>query len=191
MKKAIYSLIGVALLWAASTATAQVQDAGIVFVNLERVFDEYYKTQLADAQLKEKAEEFTAERASRIAEYEALNERFAEAREQAQDSALSEDVRTRQRSVAEELIVEIREMEERIQEFDQTRRQQLEEQGHRMRTRIVGEIQEEIKAYARERDYEAVIDSSGQSINAVPLILYADSRLDISEAILGILNEGR
>ncbi len=191
MKKAIYSLIGVALLWAASTATAQVQDAGIVFINLDRAFNEYYKTQLADAQLKERAEEFTAERASRVEEYETLNERFAEAREQAQDTSLSEDVRTRQRNVAEELIVEIREMEGRIQEFDQTRRQQLEEEGRRMRARIVGEIQEEIQAYARERDYEAVIDSSGQSLNAVPLMLYMDRRLDITEAIVAILNEGR
>ncbi len=174
-----------------AVGAVQAQDTRIVFINLDRVFNEFYKTQLADAQLKEQAEEFNEERSRLIAEYENLTERFNEAREAAQDSALSETVRSERRNEAETLLVEVREFEGRIQNFDQTRRQQLEEQGRRMRSRIVDEIQEEIRRYARSQGYQAVIDSSGQSLNAIESVLYVESRLDIADAIIELLNRGR
>lgn len=170
---------------------AQGLEGRIVFVDLERLFNEFHKTRLADAQLKEMAEEYNDERANLIQEFEDMNERFTEAREQAQDPALSEDVRTRQRDAAEELLVDLREFEERIQRFDQSRRQQLEEQGRRMRTRLVSEIKEEIRRYARGQGVSAVVDSSGQSMNAVENVLFVDSRFDITEIMLETINKGR
>ncbi len=180
-----------AVLGMALALPAQAQDGRIVFIDLDRVFNEFYKTKLADAQLKEQADEFNEERRRMVDEYEAMNERFNEAREQAQDAALSEDVRNRMRNEAEELLIEIRDFESRIQRFDQTRRKQLEDQGRRMRTRIVGEIQDEIRDYARAQGFHAVIDSSGQSLNAVELVLYVENRIDISDAVIEILNKGR
>ena len=60
----------------------------------------------------------------------------------------------------------------------------------RVRNRIVGEIRDAIKAYAIEQAYSAVIDSSGQSLNAVESIVYHDARLEITDKILEILNKG-
>ena len=181
----------VTVLCMASLLPAQAQDTRIVFIDLDRVFNEFYKTKLADAQLKEQADEFNEERRRMVGEYEAMNDRFTVAREEAQDTALSEEVRNRKRNEAEELLIEIRDFESRIQRFDQTRRKQLEDQGRRMRTRIVSEIQDEIRKYARNQGFQAVVDSSGQSLNAVELILYVDNRIDISDAMIEILNKGR
>lgn len=191
MKVTRWSLFLIACMVMASTVAAQAQDGRIVFIDLDRVFNEFYKTKLADAQLKEQADEFNEERRKMVEEYESMNDRFTAAREQAQDTALSEEARNRQRNTAEELLIEIRDYESRIQRFDQTRRKQLEDQGRRMRTRIVSEIQDEIKKYARSQGFQAVIDSSGQSLNAVETILYVDSRIDISDPVLELLNKGR
>lgn len=190
MKIARLGLV-LAVLGMATALPAQAQDARIVFIDLDQVFNEFYKTKLADAQLKEQADEFNEERGNMVEEYEAMNEQFTEAREQAQDTALSEEARNQKRNEAEELLIEIRDYESRIQRFDQTRRKQLEDQGRRMRTRIVEEIRDEIQTYARTQGYQAVIDSSGQSLNAVELILYVDGRVDISDAMIEILNKGR
>jgi Skp family chaperone for outer membrane proteins len=191
MKKMAMTMLMGLVLGAATVAQAQFADGRIVFVDLDRVFTEFYKTKLADQQLQDMATEFNDERAALVEEYEALNETFNAAREQSQDTALSEEARNRSRSEAEELLIEIRDFESRIQRFDQSRRKQLDEQGRRMRGRIVEEIQDEIERYARTQGYQAVIDSSGQSANAVSLVLYADSRVDISDAMLEILNKGR
>jgi outer membrane protein len=189
-----FKRIAVVAVWLALAVGAQAQlvgDMRIAFIDLDRVFNEFYKTKLADAQLQEMAEEFNADRRKLIEEYEEMNERFNNAREAAQDTALSEDARNRNRNEAEELLIEIRDFESRIQRFDQSRRKQLEDQGRRMRTRIVGEIREEIQTYSRTQGFLAVIDASGQTANAVETVLYVDNRVDISDAMLNILNKGR
>ncbi len=167
------------------------QDQRLVFINLDRVFNEFYKTKQADAQLKEQAEEFNTERAKLVEEYEAMNTKFTAARDEAQNTAFSEEVRNTKRNEAEELLIDMREFETRIQRFDQSRRKQLEDQGRRMRSRIVDEIKDVVQTYARAQGFLAVIDSSGQSMNAVEIILYVDTRIEITDAVLDLLNKGR
>ncbi len=169
--------------------TAPAQDHRLAFVDLDYIFNEFYKTGLADERLREQADEFNEERRRMVGEYEALQEAFSQAREDAQNAALSEDVRSRRRAEAEDMLVDIRDFENRIQRFDQSRRKQLEDQGRRMRSRLVEEIQEVIRTYARNEGYHVVIDSSGQSLNAVEIVLYVDARIDISDAIISILNK--
>ena len=163
----------------------------MVFINLDRAFNEFYKTKQADTQLKEQAEEFNEERRKLVEEYEAMNTKFTASRDDAQNTAFSEEVRNTKRNEAEELLIDMREFETRIQRFDQSRRKQLEDQGRRMRSRIVDEIKDVVKTYARAQGYMAVIDSSGQSMNAVEIILYVDTRIEITDAVLELLNKGR
>ncbi len=186
---AILVMASVLIVGGANPVLAQEQR--FAFIDMDRVFNEFYKTQLADAQLQERAEEFNEERRRMIAEYEELQESFSVAREDAQSTALSEEVRRQRRSEAEEKLIELREMETRIQSFDESRRKQLEDQGQRMRNRLVNEIQDVIRNYAKAEGYHVVIDSSGQSLNAIELILYVDEETDISEPVIETLNRRR
>ena len=170
-------------------AGAQERRGGIAFVNMDRVFTEFHKTQVADAQLRAQAEEFSQERRQMIEEIQAAQETFNTLREESQDVALSEDARERRRREAEEKLLEIREIESRIERFDELRSKQLEDQGRRMRRGLVEEIRDTIRAYARRHQFEAVLDASGQSLNGIEIALYVDPRVDITEALLEILNE--
>lgn len=165
-------------------------DQRIVFVNLDRAFSEFYKTKLADAQLKEQADEFNAERKKMVEQYEKIQQTFNATRDEAQNTALSDEVRSRKRSEAEERLVEMRDYESRIRTFDESRRKQLDDQSRRMRKRIVDEIRQVIESYARTEGYSAVIDSSGQSLNGVEMIVYTDSKIDITDSVLDMLNKG-
>ena len=188
MKK--YLLVGALVLcWGWFPAFAAEQQ--IVFIDLDRVFNEFYKTKLADTQLKEQADEFNGERKSLVGDYEKLQKEFEGIRDEAQNTALSDDVRTEKRNLAEEKLVELRDYESRIRRFDDSRRKQLDDQSRRMRKRIVEEIQQTVKTYAQTQGYQAVVDSSGQSLNGVALILYTDSKTDITDTILDQLNKGK
>jgi outer membrane protein len=166
-------------------------EQSVVFVNLDRAFTEFYKTKLADAQLKQQADEFSNERKTLVANYEKIQKELNTIRDEAQNVALSEDVRTEKRNLAEEKLVEIRDMESRIRRFDESRRKQLDDQSRRMRKRIVDEIRQIVLDYAKTQGFQAVIDSSGQSLNGVEMILYTDSQIDITDEVLGILNKGK
>ncbi len=166
-------------------------DTTIVFVDLDKAFNEYYKTKLADSQLKEQAEEFNSERKKLVEVYEGLQEEFNKLREDSANPGLTEEARTAIRNQAEEKLIELRDQEQNIRRFDETRRKQLEDQGRRMRKRIVDEIKEKVQTFARNQGYTAVIDTSGQSLNGVELVIYVDKKVDVTPSILELLNKGR
>ena len=170
---------------------AVAQDQRVVFLDLDRVFNDYHKTKLADQQLKDQAEEFNDERKQLVEEYEELEETFNTVRAEAQNMALSEEVRNEKRDEAEERLIELRKKERNVRRFEENRRKQLEEQQRRMRKRIVKEIREVIETYARENSYSAVLDLSGQSLNGVETVIYADLKMDITDDIIEHLNKGQ
>ncbi len=190
MKRMI--VVGLALaLGAAWIGTAAAAEQSVVFVNLDRVFNDFYKTKLADTQLKEQADSFNVERKKLIDDFNKLQDEFGALRDAAQNTALSEDARDQKRGEAEEKLVEVREAEGKIRRYDEGHRKQLDDQSRRMRKRIVDEIRLAINNYAREQGFEAVVDSSGQSLNGLELILYSDAKIDITDSVLEILNKGK
>lgn len=166
-------------------------DIRLGIVDLDRAFNEYYKTKLADAQLKQQADEFNAERKKMIEEYEKLKEEFQKLRDDAQNLALSEAVRNAKRDEAEDKLIELRDYESRIQRFDELRRRQLDDQSRRMRKRIVEEIRQTINNYAKTQGYHFILDASAQSLNGVEILLYQDAKLDITDEIVNELNKGQ
>ena len=180
----------VALLLTATAPGARAQDRrlNIAFVNMERVFSEYHKTRLADGQLRAQAEEFNRERQEMVTELQAVQTALQQAREEAQDVALSAEARDRRSAEAEEHLVEIREMEDRLRRFDELRSKQLEDQGRRMRRGLVNEIMEAVQEYARASAIDAVIDSSGQSLSGIEAVLYVDARAEVTDEIVARLN---
>ena len=179
------------LVLCATVVTASAQRNDIRFINLDRAFNEFYKTKLADAQLKDQADAFNESRKKLLREREAISEEFKNYREEAGNTALTDAARDQLKNKAEEKLIELREKEGEIRTFDDSRRKQLEEQGRRMRKRIVDEIREELDKYAKNEGFGGVIDTSGQSLNGVAIVLYTDPRLDITDNILAILNQGQ
>ncbi len=166
-------------------------DQRIVFINLDRAFNEFHKTKMADAQLKEQAEEFNEERRVLIAEFEKIQKDFDALRDESQDVALNEVRRSAKRDEAEDKLIELRDFETRIRRFDEARRKQLDDQSRRMRKRIVDEIMQTAQNLAKVQGYHAVIDSSAQSLNGIEIVVYLDSRLDITDSVLDQLNKGQ
>ena len=113
---------------------------------------------------------------------------FTTIRDESQNTALSEEVRAAKRTLAEEKLMLKRELEAKIRRFMELRQKQLDDQGRRMRKGIVDEIRGVVKIYARDRGVEIVLDSSGGSLNGVEIVLYNDSRVDVTDDIIKVLN---
>jgi len=190
MKSGYIALIVLAGFIFGGAVSVRAQDGKVGFVDLDKVFNDFYKTKLADAQLKDQADQFTSDRKQIVERLKKLREEFNATREAAQNTALSEEVRNQKRDEAEEKLVALREEESKLRQFDEQRRKQLDDQGRRMRNRIVQEIRSTISDYAREKGFSAVLDSSGESMNGVALVLYMDDAVDITGEILQILNKG-
>ena len=191
-KLMMVALMGCVVAGSAGVAQAQASSGPtVVYVDLDKVFEEFYKTKLADGQLKEQADQYREERTKMVDDFKQLQDDFKAARDEAQDTALSEEARNTRRSVAEEKLVELRETENKIRRFEESRRRQLDEQTRRVRSKLVDEIKETVTKLARERGYTSVLDASGENLNGVPTVLYFEPKADITVELITLLNKGK
>lgn len=187
------AVAGIAMLCSApAPVRAQLAEKDrVAFVDMNKVFDEFYKTKLAEGQLKEQETEYKAEMKKMVDEFKELQNAFKAAREESEDRVLSEEARNSRRATAEEKLVELREMEGKIRRFEETRRRQIADQMKRVRDKLVVEIKETLAGYAKNQEFLAVIEVSGDNLNGVPNVLYYNPARDITAPLIEMLNSGK
>ncbi|MDB6030073.1 MAG: hlpA [Verrucomicrobiales bacterium] len=184
IRKFILTLGFTALL--AISASAQSK---IGTIDLRKVFDDYYKTKAADANLKEKAGELDKERKNLMDQYGKTRDDYKKSLDGANDQAVSADEREKRKKTAESKLLEIKELEQTIDQFDRQSRTTLEEQQRRMRDNILKEIQVVITTKAKAANYSLVLDTASESFNKTPILLYTNGENDITPMVLKELNQ--
>lgn len=174
-----------ALLALATTASAQ-QKIGLI--DLKKVFDGYYKTKLADAQIKERKADFDKARKGLLDDYQKANDEYNKLLDGASDPAISSEERDRRKKNVEAKLREIKEIENSITQFDRSSLQTLSEQQRRLRDNILREIREVITDRAKKAGYTLVFDTAAESRNEVPVILHNAGENDLTDQVLGELN---
>ena len=165
-------------------------DKEIAFVDMQKLFTSFYKTQLAQDQVRQQADEMQIEQDIMQSNLEEIRQEIEDLRTDSRDSMLSLELRSNKRVVLEEKLVELQTLEQEMNEYEALRRKQIDEQNTRMTKKLFDEIQEKIVTYSREHGYVAVIDQSAQSRIGIAVIVYVDPLIDITEGVLKELNEG-
>jgi len=182
--KFIYTFV-VALMFVVFSAAGQGK---IAMVDLRKVFDEYYKTKAADAQLKDQAADLAKESKAYMEQYQKASEEYKKLLDEANNQAVSQDEREKRKKAAEGKLVEIKELETTIRQFENTARTTLEEKKRQMREKILGAIRDIINAKAKAAGYAMVIDVAAESVNQTPVVMYNNGDNDITGAVLKELN---
>jgi outer membrane protein len=172
----------------APAASLQAQQR-IAVIDLKKVFEGYYKTRLADQQLKERGNNMLQVRKGMIEDGQKAQQEYNKLMESARDQALSEDEREKRKKNAEAKLREIQEIEESIRKFDQQSQITIEEQKLRMRENILKDIREEVDKKAKSGTYTLVLDLAAETVNRTPAILYySGAENDFTQEVLTRLN---
>lgn len=183
MKKTILTLtitLGLAL-----SACAEHK---IATVDLRKVFDNYWRTKQADANIKEQATDLEKERKSMTDRFQSGEEKYKKLLDGANDIALAAPERDKRKKDAENQLVDLREMETRIRQFDTTSKATLGEKQRRMRDNILQEIRDTIKAKVKTGGYTLVLDTAAETPNSTPVVLYTAGNDDLTDVVLSQLN---
>ncbi|HUJ10534.1 MAG TPA: OmpH family outer membrane protein [Verrucomicrobiae bacterium] len=187
-KIAVWTVIAVC----ACGLSAGAQGAGrIVTIDLNKVFNGYYKTPIATAKLKETVDSYKKEHDDMVANYKQEIDELNKLREEQDKTEYTPEVREQKRKAVAEKIQETQKLNRDIEEYDRTHQDILKEQTQRMRQTIVKEITDVIDKEARDQGYLFVLDTSGNTLNGVPAVVYAQSNTDITDDILKILNKNQ
>jgi outer membrane protein len=175
------------LLFTCAILSASAQGK-IAIVDLRKVFDDYYKTKAADAQLKDHAGDLAKESKAYMEQYQKASDDYKKLLDEANNQAVSSDEREKRKKSAEGKLVEIKELETTIRQFENSARTTLEEKKRQMREKILTAIRDIINAKAKAAGYSMVIDTAAESVNQTPVVIYNNGDNDITAAVLQELN---
>ena len=182
------ALLAAALL-AGSLLPAMAQSSPrIGIVDLRKVFDGYYKTKDADAKIKEEAASLEKTAKGMLEDYKKANEDYKQLMEAASDSAISAEEKQKRRKSAEDKLLEIRQLEQQVQQYQRQSEASLLEKRRRMREQILKEIRETVVTKAKAAGFSLVIDTAADSVNQTPIVLYTNGDNDMTEDLLKQLN---
>lgn len=185
MKKIAIFVLAAAFLALPGGAFAQLK---IAVIDLQTVFKEYYKTKEADDELKSSFSDYQKTYKNMLEDYQKMVEEAGKIREDANNDVLAEKVRNEKRKTLQAKVQEIRAYERKLKEFEITRRRQIEEQGARMRKKIVEDITAAVEKVSKAKAYNLVMDTSGMSITGTPIIMHAEGLDDLSKDVIAAIN---
>ena len=183
MKKTILILVSCLALSVSASA-----DQKIATIDLRKVFDKYWRTIQADANLKEQASELEKESKAMIEQLRKNEEKYRKLVEGANDQSLAQAERDKRKKDAENELLGLREGEAKIKQYDNTARTTLAEKQRRMRDNILQEIRETVKARVKTGGYTLVVDTAAETVNGTPIVLYSAGTDDLTESVLSTLN---
>ncbi len=183
LKKVVFVLIAVVAL-----ATPLQAQTKVGSVDLKKLFDGYWKTKQADANLKDSAGELEKKRKGMVDDYQKANEDYKKLLETTNDQAVSADEREKRKKTAEAKLLEIKEIESTITQFNRSAQGQIMEQQRQMRDKILKEIREAVDAKSKAHGFAFVIDTAAETVNNTPFVLFNSGENDITEEVLKHIN---
>jgi outer membrane protein len=157
---------------------------------MERVFQEYYKTKIADANIKKQAEVFKSYTEKLNDSRLKLQEEFKDLRDSSQNIGLSDAERENKRVEAQKKYRQLQEKEAEMSQYHREKQTQLKDEYEKNRAQLLGEIKKEIEKKSALEGYTIVFDVSGKTLNNIPSVIHYNKKYEITDIILEELNRG-
>jgi len=183
MKNLRYTILTIALL-AATVVSASAQTK-IATVDLDKIFNGYYKTKLAQSSLEKRKSELRKEIKDMADGLEKAQVDYKQLLDQSNDQAISADEREKRKLATTDKAKEIANTRTAIEQFQRQAETQLADQTQRMRSNLLNEIQKAVGDKAKAGGYSMILNSGSTQV-----VVFANGDNDITATILTQLNAG-
>jgi outer membrane protein len=162
----------------------------IATVDLKKLFDNYYKTKLAQASIQERAAQLDRDDKSMKDDLKKGGDEYQQLLQQANDQALSAGERDRRKQSADDKLKQLQTDKATIDQYERQAQTTLGEQRQRMRENILTEIKAAVNTKAKAGGYSLVLDTAAETVNGTMTIVYTSGDNDLTGDILSQLNAG-
>ena len=183
------SVLGAVLVLSLVSAVETQAQAKIGTVDMDRVVKEYHKSKEVEAKLNEATKAAKKEFDDRVEAYKKALVDINKLNAQIDTPALSADAKAVKAKERDEKIAGIKSLEREINDFRQTREQQLQQQMLRLREGIVKEITDVVMERGKSKNLDLVFDKSGASLNRFSPILFSPEGMDFTSEVIAELNK--
>ena len=160
----------------------------IAVVDREKVFREYYKSRIAEENLRTQGETYRAYLLQLNDQRVKLADAVRKAKFDAQSYALSAEERAKAEKKAAELEAQLNEKTSEIKLYAESSGKSLRELEQKKRVEIMDDIRKCIRRRGAAEGYLYIFDSSGKTMNEQPAILVFPEASDITKVVIEDLN---
>lgn len=187
MRSILFRTIILAIFMSIGMSSVQAQ-IKIGMVNMTNVFDAYYRTKLAETQIKEQRAEADKIYKGMLEDYKKANEEYKSLLDGSNDQAISAEERAKRKSAAEKKLLDLQEIEKSVKQYEAQARTSLNAMERRMRDKIVDEIREKVNLVSSSGGFNFVFDLAAVTPYNTPIVLYTDGKNDLTQAVIKELN---
>ena len=162
----------------------------IATVDLHKLFDGYYKTKLAKADIEARKAQLEKDDKAYLDDYKKASDEYQQLLSQENDPIISSDERDRRKQAAADKLKELQDRKTAIAQYEQTAQSTLAELLQRMRDKVLVDVRDRINTTAKAGGYTLVIDVSAQGITSTDIVLYNSGDNDLTDEVLKQLNAG-
>lgn len=162
--------------------------AKIATVDLKKLFENYYKTKLATADVQQRADELDKDYASMATDLKKRTADYQTMLDSANDQAVSDEERGRRQQAADADLQQLQQSKAAIDQFERQAQITISDQRQRMRDDILQEIKKAVADKAKAAGDTIVFDVSAETVNGTPAILYCAGDNDLTDGVLKELN---
>ena len=165
-------------------------DLKVAVVDLNKVFEQYYKTKDENDRLKVKEQGYQKQLTDLVTNYQLMGEEAQKLDAQVKDLTLSQAARDDKAKALEAKKQDLMNMNNKIQEIKTEDARQIQDELLRRHKEIVDEITKVVNDYSGPQGYDLVVDkSSASAASGVSIVLYNSNKLtDITADIITKLN---
>ncbi len=162
----------------------------IAYVNMETVFNEYYKTVNENIGFENKRKTMIDGFALLREEFEKSQEEYRKTRADAENELLAPEKREEARSKTALLEQRLEQKQVEIYKFRQQSMAQIENRQQTVMEELIKELRAQVEKYAKENGYTIVFEVSGKNLNRMPSVLVYPTEDEITAQLVKIVNAG-
>ena len=174
-----------------ATGSLAQADVKVGYVDMNKIFNGYYKTELAKKRIDEAQAAAQKELQDLVDVFNKNLDNVRKLNDELNRPELSKEAKEKKAKERDDKAEESKRQEKEIVELRQRRLKDLQDQAVRMRAGIVEEIRKLIADRVKAEQYDLVLDKSGLSNNGVEVVLYSKDSNDFSEDIIKALNASK
>jgi len=183
-------MIFLAVLLTTVLSTSVFAQSKIGTVSLKTLFDNYYKTKLAQAAINDRKTQLDKDDQNMRANLNAEANAYQQLLQQANDQAISSEERDRRQKEADAKLKQLQDSQAALDDYERQAQATLNDQRAQMRDKILQEIEVAVTSTAKADGYTMVIDTAAETVNATPVVVYTSGENDLTDTVLKQLNAG-
>ena len=188
----VHRMIGLLLLGVAALGflTPAFGAGDTAYVNMETIFEGYYKTLRANAAFEQKKRDFEERMSILRDELQSMVTEAKKLEENVSNELLSQEARDDSRRKLQLRVERLRAKEEEFGQFRRDGMRDLNKDRLAAEKELIDDITEFVRSYCKGKGYRIVYDINGRSLNRVPVLLLYPEDEEITEATLAEINKG-